>query len=47
MPVLAVAVGIYLPLELSTPIFIGGLIALAVNRSLAGSSGRVCCSQQG
>ena len=39
MPVLAVAVGIYLPLELSTPIFIGGLIALAVNRSLAGSTG--------
>lgn len=26
-PVLAVAVGIYLPLELSTPIFVGGLIA--------------------
>jgi putative OPT family oligopeptide transporter len=33
-PVLAVAVGIYLPLELSVPIFIGGLIAYAVERTL-------------
>jgi len=33
-PVLAVAVGIYLPLELSVPIFIGGLIAYAVERKL-------------
>jgi putative OPT family oligopeptide transporter len=33
-PVLAVAVGIYLPLELSVPIFIGGLIAYAVERRL-------------
>jgi putative OPT family oligopeptide transporter len=31
-PVLAVAVGIYLPLELSTAIFIGGLIAWAAGR---------------
>ncbi len=31
-PVLAVAVGIYLPLELSTPIFAGGLIAELVTR---------------
>lgn len=31
-PVLAVAVGIYLPLELSVPIFAGGLIALAAER---------------
>lgn len=31
-PVLAVAVGIYLPLELSTPIFAGGLIAALVTR---------------
>lgn len=31
-PVLAVAVGIYLPLELSVPIFAGGLIALAASR---------------
>ncbi len=31
-PVLAVAVGIYLPLELSTAILLGGLIAYAANR---------------
>jgi putative OPT family oligopeptide transporter len=33
-PVLAVAVGIYLPLELSVPIFAGGLIAHLVERAL-------------
>ena len=33
-PVLAVAVGIYLPLELSVPIFIGGMIAWAVSKSV-------------
>jgi putative OPT family oligopeptide transporter len=33
MPVLAVAVGIYLPLELATPIFIGGLIAWLAGRA--------------
>ncbi|MGI9245107.1 MAG: OPT family oligopeptide transporter [Steroidobacteraceae bacterium] len=33
-PVLAVAVGIYLPLELSVPIFVGGLIAHLVGRRL-------------
>ncbi len=33
-PVLAVAVGIYLPLELSVPLFIGGLIAHIVERKL-------------
>jgi putative OPT family oligopeptide transporter len=33
-PVLAVAVGIYLPLELSVPIFAGGLIAHFVERQL-------------
>jgi putative OPT family oligopeptide transporter len=33
-PVLAVAVGIYLPLEVDTPIFVGGLIAWAVQRRL-------------
>jgi putative OPT family oligopeptide transporter len=33
-PVLAVAVGIYLPLELSVPIFCGGLIAFIVERRL-------------
>jgi putative OPT family oligopeptide transporter len=32
MPVLAVAVGIYLPFELSVPILIGGLTALAARR---------------
>jgi putative OPT family oligopeptide transporter len=34
-PVLAVAVGIYLPLELSVPIFLGGLIAHFVERKVA------------
>jgi putative OPT family oligopeptide transporter len=33
-PVLAVAVGIYLPLELSVPIFLGGLIAWLVEGKL-------------
>jgi putative OPT family oligopeptide transporter len=33
-PVLAVAVGIYLPLELSVPLFIGGFIAHVVDRQL-------------
>jgi putative OPT family oligopeptide transporter len=37
-PVLAVAVGIYLPLELSVPIFLGGLLAHAVERALADRS---------
>lgn len=37
-PVLAVAVGIYLPLELSVPIFVGGLIAYAAGRAIAGLS---------
>jgi len=37
--VLAAAVGIYLPLELMTPIFIGGLLAHFAQRSLgAGAS---------
>ena len=35
-PVLAVAVGIYLPLELSVPIFAGGLIAHLVERKFGG-----------
>lgn len=34
-PVLAVAVGIYLPLELSVPIFVGGVIAWAAARAVA------------
>ena len=42
-PVLAVAVGIYLPIELSVPIFIGGLIAYfaarAVTRRSASADG--------
>ncbi len=33
-PVLAVAVGVYLPLELTVPIFVGGLIAFLAQRSL-------------
>lgn len=33
-PVLAVAVGIYLPLELSVPIFVGGMISYAAGRRL-------------
>jgi putative OPT family oligopeptide transporter len=37
-PVLAVAVGIYLPFELSTPIFVGGLVAWFVGRALQGRS---------
>jgi putative OPT family oligopeptide transporter len=36
-PVLAVAVGIYLPLELSVPIFIGGIIAGITSGSSASS----------
>jgi putative OPT family oligopeptide transporter len=35
-PVLAVAVGIYLPLELSVPIFVGGLLAYAAARRRRG-----------
>ncbi|MGE5175803.1 MAG: OPT family oligopeptide transporter, partial [Hyphomicrobiales bacterium] len=34
-PVLAVAVGIYLPLALATPIFLGGIVAEMVKRRLA------------
>jgi len=36
-PVLAVAVGIYLPLELSVPIFAGGLLAHLATRRLGGA----------
>jgi len=32
VPVLAVAIGFYLPFQLSVPIFIGGLVSLAVKR---------------
>ncbi len=38
-PVLAVAVGIYLPIELTTPIFIGGAIAWAAGRAIRKSGG--------
>ena len=34
-PVLAVAVGIYLPLELSVPIFVGGVVAHLANKALS------------
>ncbi|HSN73004.1 MAG TPA: oligopeptide transporter, OPT family [Steroidobacteraceae bacterium] len=37
-PVLAVAVGIYLPIELSVPIFAGGLLAYLADRRLVGRS---------
>jgi len=37
-PVLAVAVGIYLPIELSVPIFVGGLIAHFASKALTGAS---------
>lgn len=35
LPVLAVAVGLYLPLELSVPIFVGGLVAYATAKARA------------
>ncbi len=38
-PVLAVAVGIYLPLELMTPIFLGGLIAHLASKAI-GAAGK-------
>ncbi|HNR23033.1 MAG TPA: oligopeptide transporter, OPT family [Steroidobacteraceae bacterium] len=38
-PVLAVAVGIYLPLEYTTPIFLGGLLAHFVKRARGGRNG--------
>jgi putative OPT family oligopeptide transporter len=37
-PVLAVAVGIYLPIELSVPIFAGGLLSHLATRRLGGAS---------
>ena len=40
VPVLAVAVGIYLPIELSVPIFVGGMIAHMGNRSGASESAK-------
>jgi hypothetical protein len=38
-PVLAAAVGIYLPLELEVPIFIGGLLAYIAERRLTSGIG--------
>lgn len=38
MPVLAVAVGIYLPLELTVPIFVGGIVAWAAARRSRGGA---------
>ncbi len=40
-PVLAVAVGIYLPLELSTPIIVGGIVSHFVKRAVARQKGSV------
>ncbi len=38
MPVLAVAVGIYLPLELMAPLFVGGLLAQLAGRALGANA---------
>ena len=38
-PVLAVAVGIYLPLELTVPIFVGGVVAWAAERAIRRTGG--------
>ena len=40
MPVLAVAVGIYLPVELAVPIFLGGLLSWLARRARAGEAAR-------
>jgi putative OPT family oligopeptide transporter len=45
VPVLAAAVGIYLPLELSTPIFLGGLLAWLCGRTLK-ADGRVTAPEE-
>ena len=39
-PVLAVAVGIYLPVELAVPIFVGGLLSFMTKRRRGGASAR-------
>jgi putative OPT family oligopeptide transporter len=39
VPVLAAAVGIYLPLDVTMPIFLGGLLAWFAERTLLGRSG--------
>ncbi len=40
MPILAVAVGIYLPFQLDSAIFIGGLLAYFLNKATANSPGK-------
>jgi hypothetical protein len=45
--VLAVAVGIYLPLELTVPIFIGGVIAALAGRSVTRRAGREAAEAAG
>jgi putative OPT family oligopeptide transporter len=45
MPVLAAAVGIYLPLELSVPIFLGGALAWFAERTLK-ASGRITTPEE-
>jgi len=39
LPSLAVAIGIYLPLELTTPIFIGGILRLVMDKKFKSESG--------
>ncbi|MCI5607361.1 MAG: oligopeptide transporter, OPT family [Treponema sp.] len=39
LPSLAVAIGIYLPLELTTPIFIGGILRLIIEKKFKSESG--------
>ncbi|RMF11129.1 MAG: oligopeptide transporter, OPT family [Candidatus Neomarinimicrobiota bacterium] len=46
LPVLAVAVGIYLPFELSVPIFIGGIIAWLVARVFRRSHDQLTAEEQ-
>jgi putative OPT family oligopeptide transporter len=45
-PILAVAVGIYLPLELSTPVFAGGLMAHFVDRRHRAAAGEANAAGQ-
>jgi len=46
VPVLAVAVGIYLPIELEVPIFVGGIVAWLVGRAVRrGGSGESAVRQ--
>ncbi|MEE2858252.1 MAG: oligopeptide transporter, OPT family [Candidatus Neomarinimicrobiota bacterium] len=44
LPVLAIAVGIYLPIELSTPIFLGGMIAHYASRKKSNEKGLLFAS---